>query len=298
MGLGSLLKKGNDPAPAKVAEPKPVEPVKLKPRRVIGLTQGVLAGSVIPLLRSTEKVEPMKPDDLVRASGLGKMCPREEVLCSKLGLARTVVRTEDNEWWFGMGTAIHHLFQSVLLGPRGLLLGHWRCVSCGAEFGGQGNRVAWYGHCCEDAEPILIEDYVVDTELGIHGHPDGEIVFPGLPRAVIDFKSANDRSFQRLSLEPDEAHVDQLMFYMHAMKMKVGVLLYINKHAQRFSQVLAEHWFEFDQEVFENGIVQKIKALREGLRRGVLPGRTCVSGDDWRAAECSCRAACFQADGT
>ncbi len=245
-----------------------------------------------------EKTYPMKPDDWIRVSHFPYMCPREEVICAREDIVRERRITEDNEWFFGVGHALHYLFQSRFLGPQGALLGMWMCMGCGKKYGGPGNmRTKHPGECdCGVHDFIIREDTVEDHELRIIGHYDGVIQIPGKePVAIVDFKSMNKFYFMRTKDRPVANHVLQLNLYMWLTGFRHGVLVYINKQELKLRDAIREFWIEYDERMIADA-QEKIQALKEGLDGGPMPTRICASRNAKRAVGCKTKARCFLSD--
>jgi hypothetical protein len=90
-------------------------------------------------LLTEEKKHPLDPDaDWIRASGVGKLCPREEVLAAHHNVVRVWRQEASLKLIFLVGTALHAGFQKEALSSVGanILRGRWRCDDCGTLYGG------------------------------------------------------------------------------------------------------------------------------------------------------------------
>lgn len=256
-------------------------------------------GSVVDFLNRklphVREKQPMKAGDWIRASDIPHLCPREEVLAARMQKVRESQVGANLEWWFGVGTAIHYLFQARFLGPQGVLLGMWMCLKCGRLYGGSGKeRIPCPEECfnCSHDRFFLREERVFNDEFLVDGHMDGVVVLPGAEEAVVDFKSCSASRFESLKKKPDANAVVQIQSYMWLSGIRRAVILYINKQEMIFENCLAEHWIEYDERVVAD-VQEKVRSIRKGLEGGPLPERICSRGNVKRAVECKCRNRCF-----
>lgn len=161
-------------------------------------------------------VPPREAGGTFRGSSIGYMCPRQEVLCSLGGHWRQDEIDPDLDFIFACGNGIHEALQQQLL--RGIIIGAWRCLGCGAEYGSMDNPIVEpkvctskrYNQETEELEPCpnhnYFEDVVtdwhlpgfaykeidlhLDSPIQLYSHPDG-IVWRGTddPPDEIDLKS-------------------------------------------------------------------------------------------------------------
>jgi hypothetical protein len=247
-------------------------------------------------IRREQEVLPLQPDSWIRASGIGWMCPREEVLCARHGVVRKEVVGPDTMWTYDVGTGMHWVMQNLVLGPRGLITGCWRCRACGAEQGGYEDHklLAYPEHCpaCED--PVLgfeyVEMRVADEELRVHGHVDG---FHPNGDDTWEFKTSNSYAMKAIKsgvIWP--AYVEQADTYMEMSDRKRTRMVFIDKDkttiAQAWHQVILprskSRW---------TAVRRKVLVLREGLSGGKLPGKVCATKTCNRAEGCSVVKQCF-----
>lgn len=91
-------------------------------------------------LRADRPILPLDPDgDWIRASGVGRLCPREEVLAARNpAIKRTWKQPANLTLTFSVGTGVHWSFQRDVFSDAGagILRGRWRCDECGALVGG------------------------------------------------------------------------------------------------------------------------------------------------------------------
>lgn len=240
-----------------------------------------------------EEVVPFRGDDwYIRASRIPRLCPREEVLVWRNQFPSLVKRTADNAWWFGLGTAFHYVFQTVLLGPQGVLHGLWRC-QCGWGTEERGPMPAECPKCGRKGRFLFVEEEVSSPDGRLVGHMDGILMLEGMPPAVIDFKTVQPYEFHKCSEVPNPDHVMQLQVYMMLAGLDNGVLLYINKHEGKMDAALAEHWIRRNEKQTE-AIQRLVAKVKEGIEGGVLPGGVCCTRDERRAKQCGLRDLCFR----
>jgi predicted nucleic acid-binding Zn-ribbon protein len=238
-------------------------------------------------LSRIDKIEPMNKESWIRASAFPKLCIREEVLCARNNIIRERPITIDNEWWFGVGSAMHYLFQTRLLGASGILLGKWRCLNCGKLT--DGSRVRMPKNCdvCGKDSFFLYEQKFEDLNLKLNGHIDGILSLPGKKETIIDFKTANGKRFLYAMKKPFDDHIKQLQIYMMLSGIKRGVILYINKQELSLKDALVEHWIDYDAEYVEK-VKNDIHKLRKCLSNPEeeLPESICKNKTEARRRKC------------
>lgn len=283
MGLGSIV------VQASAAE------VSLK--RLIQLT--LIDRRETPYLDSSKSL--LDEGGRLRVSLLADLCPREEVLAA---VHKTVRRQEvsgDLGTIFAHGAGLHWALQNRVLTPTGALIGVWRCVECAKQFGKlegdvrvSQSMVRRPRKCdcgCEDF--IYREQFFINEEYRIGGHPDGFLVLPGLPGlGVVEFKSINPKGAWEVKQMPNLGHVVQLQTYMWLTGLTWGRILYWDKAGIGLS-ALIEHMVERDEAAID-AIKATIKSIWDGIASGFLPSRLCATSDCPRAAKCPMRKQCFE----
>jgi len=244
-------------------------------------------------------------ETIFRASGISKICPREEVIAGLQGITRkqefgsmfvTAVR---------IGNDFHTWYQDEVLGRMGILYGRWKCrecehipeerngnkrytmhdvrecPSCGAENPApedRANKSLWE----------YVEDEYINEELGISGHKDGTIFHNGKFK-LFELKTSNQNYFNKFKKNgPPENYADQMQMYMEIFEHDEGILLYQNKNT--FGKAMME--LKRDQDRFKF-LVGKVEEFRTGMNTGILPERLCVKKDCPRAKECPVVEQCF-----
>ena len=252
-------------------------------------------------LEDTRKVSPRKPEDFVRISGLSKMCPREEVICSLEGLSREETIDPELNLIFIHGHALHWALQNLILGPLGVLLGAWRCQSCGklyrhSEEGVDDTESVSFTprpekcSCSEDANFIYHEQWLKNSEYRVSGHPDGFLMLPNRTGYGV-FEAKSIGQLWKVKNAPQLDHVIQVQCYMWLTGLQWSVILYWHKSGKGFDSFI-EHFVERDEDTITQ-IKSVLLDLQYGLKDGKLPKRICVN--DWcdKAKDCPVKTKCF-----
>lgn len=258
----------------------------------------------------------MCPGDFFRASGLGYVCPREEVLASRYEFVRQEHISPSLQITFDIGHAFHDLYRDSYFGPMGIWLGAWECLHCGWSTDDDGTseppvqgkysgRLAKMpAECGGCGAPFFVVDhasrtygtfkewYVQDEEFFINGHPDGWVAHNG--RMLTDLKSKSAKSFPTLrSVEP--AHVPQVLGYQRMCSDTNGAVWYMNKSPWGdASMFLRDFAVPYNEEAFRRLVAEPMEELQNGLSGGVLPDRICPAATCSRAKECQLNDVCWQ----
>lgn len=244
---------------------------------------------------------PLRPGDKVRASGLYKICPREEVLAARHQVMRTDDISADLHLIFGHGYAIHHYLQNELLPDLGVLLGSWRCTHCAKAHGRfkKGVPLEWClrprpRKCrrCSNRSFEYEEASLADDKLLITGHPDGFLVIPSYPGiGLLEAKTVSGRGAADVRFVPNVSHVLQAQVYMHMTGCKWTKILYWQKDVVGLSGLI-EHDIEYDSETIQNIQTTMLK-IQSGLLYDELPDRICGTPTCDRAKSCQLKDQCF-----
>jgi hypothetical protein len=248
-------------------------------------------------LGGTRIKPPMQPNDPIRASGIGWMCMREEVLRAKLLIPKETVNNANDDWTMGLGTALHYVLQNEILGPVGELIGDWRCLGCGQLM--EDTTMPSERHSCQKWESdgsgwfYVEKTFVMDPGgLNIRGHIDG--IHPS--GDVWEFKSANPYAMKNIRqgvIYP--AYVDQVHVYMAAVKAVQTRFMFIDKGGAGMKSIFPVV-VKYDPSIWDD-IEKRVVQLREGLSGGKLPQRICANRECSRAKGCPVVAECFAATG-
>jgi hypothetical protein len=282
-----------------------------------------VGGSVVELinsaLREDRRKHPLREDDWIRASSIGGMCPREEVLCAKHGVVREDVVEGPAGLNFEMGNAVHWLFQNRALAPTGKIIGSWRCTYCGEVYGSRATKLVPRPDLCvrcgaiADDPPrsggrpnldvsgqafLYVEEWIGNEEFKIGGSPDGQMVFGDTSSyriediTLLEFKSTNERNYVKYKDAPDFMHVIQAQIYLWLTGYKRAKIIYLNKNG-RGTDGISEHDIDFDPEVIEK-VKSAIREIRDGIASGQAPPRViCATSTCPRAMACQVRHLCF-----
>lgn len=94
----------------------------------------------------------------------------------------------------------------------------------------------------------------------VYEGPDNDVI-------IVELKSISDSGFKYIERTgPKQAHVMQLMLYMHITGIKQGLILYENKNDQR----MKEFFIGYDPEMAEK-IMNKIRLANKHVDEGTLP---------------------------
>ena len=267
---------------------------------------------------------PKKPGDCVRASEMGYMCVREEVLAFKFEIIRQEHLQQTLQITFDIGDAFHELFRNEYFGPMGEWGGAWECLHCGWDTDqagmsespmvshgvvSPGRLVRMPFECGGCRAPFVRpskyegamtlygrfkEWLIVDSVLRLDGHPDGWSLIPGSKRRVTDLKSHSAAGFSNRS-SPESEHVLQVTAYEHLCGDKEGAIWYINKSPWGDSpSFIRDFDIMFDRGFFKKTVVKQCDTLQNGLAGGPLADRICVSKDCPRAKKCQLSDFCFE----
>lgn len=295
--------------------------------------QGV-GGWLFERIGSVEPVYPMKPDDIIRASSVGSLCPRLETLCAKHDIVRKREIKPDLRWTFDVGTLTHHLYRDWYLGPAGMYRGSWKCLRCG--WNTDGTRVDERGYplqsfcpfpphpsrksirlvkmpeSCggcgaprEDREgykTIVFREWQLrNDEYGISGHTDGWRFDTNRRELLLqEIKSAAPSSFAYTSLNgPYPENKRQFQMYLWLTGFKAGEIVYINKAGKNdkgdpWDGFVKTHFLRFDRPWFKAAVLDQIKLLRECLQKGIVAEGHCSSPASKRARWCQHKELCFK----
>jgi len=269
-------------------------------------------------LESKRKVVPLEAKDWLRCSSLERMCPREEILASRLKVDRDDTIHPDLQLAFDLGHGMHWAFQNRIAPKLGIIRGKWRCLRCGVAVGGSPDESMWFGAdydklvktsvarptacgnpTCAEAprdedtgDFEYVEQYFGNEVYRIGGHPDAFLEMEdGDGLGLGELKSCSERRFKEIKDCPDFGHVIQMQTYMWLTGLKWGMLLYWCKAL--FREPLVEHCVERDDETIEK-IKEMIKDVWDGVETGYLPERICSSADCTRAEKCELSKPCFE----
>lgn len=262
---------------------------------------------------------PMRPESWLRTSSIGGVCPRQEVLASRLDIVRREGINPDLGMVFAMGHALHWGMQNIVMPATGRFVGTWRCTWCGEVYGSMKEGMKPRPDSCircaaiEGDVPrvngrpdygvrasafVFIEEWIGDYEYMIGGHPDGYFVdgdpndFKPEDVIVLEFKSCSENNYAKYKKAPDFMHVIQAQVYLWLTGFRRGKIIYVNK-GKFGMEGIVEHDITYDEETI-NRVKVAIKQIRDGLEGGDVPERVaCEDSNCPRARSCAVSKACF-----
>ncbi len=107
-------------------------------------------------------------------------------------------------------------------------------------------------------------------------------------RVLIEVKSIRSLKYRD---EPMQRHLIQLQFYMHAIGIHDGMLLYIEKNT------LQTKWFDlrYDKKIVDNAI-KRFKRLHKALTSNKIPAAEAkIAGEEWMCRYCPYAEECGEA---
>jgi hypothetical protein len=188
---------------------------------------------------------PRKPG--IHPSQMGGTCLLK-VYNELLGLPQKVVHDAKLLLIFGVGTAVHEMFQ---------------------RYGKQG---AWGPYYLPE---VNIGDYPAAKELLIEGHCDADniLVLDENPDAPIfevgvvhEYKTINNNGFDSLKGRPKPQHKQQAVIYSACLNRPIVAYLYLNKD----NSTLADFPVPFDQQLWDS-IKNKAKTILEHYKTKTPP---------------------------
>lgn len=251
-----------------------------------------------------EVVPPQDPSfPYLRASGLASVCPRREVLCTRLVRPRLRVHDADEIANYDVGSGMHWAMQNLILPALGILRGAWLCLSCCRTHGawtGEGYphkaAIARPGSCpaCGGGE-FLYREYMVSSPVyGTGGHMDGILVLPGsADPGLFELKSISQAGSRLVKDVPKADHVLQAQAYMWMAGLRWAKILYWVKGVYSLEKNLIEHHVDASQEAVDR-LKEMLSSVQAGFPEGSpLPDRVCVHRGCTQAQECPVLTECF-----
>lgn len=261
--------------------------------------------------RRVNIVQPMKSDDWVKVHSFGRLCPREEAICSKFNIVRREEIDPRLLFTFNMGSALGDMIRDSWLGPAQYLMGTWKCKQCGVEFGKAANpkseRILMPNKCevCDSSESwgfTYIEEDLADNRHGIVGHPDAFLNIDG-EYYIGEIKTARSMGYTKVQKgsgrhdSVDSTYLLQLRIYLWLSGYDKGVFIFINKDATpslKQDNYLTCIPVEHDQKIIDERVINWIDVLRDSIALEEIPERQiCTKPTDRRAKDCSVANRCF-----
>lgn len=209
-------------------------------------------------------VDRPRPGGRLSPSAIGG-CKRQAVL-SFTGVDGQKKIDTDLELIFEDGNWRHHKWQALMLDMQRVLgRKHFRVVS--------------------------FESRAVYEGLYIAGHLDVHVIIKGV-HYIIDIKGINSFGFKRVCIQdrkPMPHHIDQLIAYMKAKKVRRGIILYDCKDNQDYRSFL----FTFDKQVWRE-VVEWCDSVISSMENRRLPAKhhDCHNGQ-FKYGRCAYKHLCF-----
>jgi len=206
---------------------------------------------------------------------------------------------------FMLGNAIHHLYQTNVLGPMGVLWGRWvnlEKIVISPDGRGRPTIDMEQSEVHEGFMPepqvfmfdglrkwMHVEFSVWSEEYNIGGHTDGILKIDEWPDAILEVKSANERSFNYRT-EPMGYHISQANLYMECEKLEHALVLYVDKNRP----MEKDFWITKDQQVLKPMLEACDKANKGIKREELTPMLTeCKRSNSARCRKCPAAKACL-----
>lgn len=171
------------------------------------------------------------------ASSLFSTCGRRRILDRLFKASGELIEedyTASNTLTFGIGHALHDLWQNEYLGKSGLMFGLWDCYGCGTQH--EGVKPPVCPKCSSDK--LFHAEYGIHIpEMNLYGHCDGVVINPDEPKHyVFEFKTKSSSQYSKLS-SPQIDHVWQVHCYMKGVRDKGlqiegAIVVYVDKGKQ------------------------------------------------------------------
>lgn len=264
------------------------------------------------------------------ASGVYSICDRQYILQKMTGKALYEYIEPGLRLKFIYGSNLHRMIQDDLLGPTGILLGMWKCSSCG-YFDNKINNVernyiTYPGPCqCGDTrwhyvEPkmeIAIPGITYSEEWRIVGATDGlttreEVIdiktikgdkIDGLEKAwesifdVDDFGVYDDTP--SWDIKSARKYYVQIQLYMYGFNKQKGIIYYIPKTTaddlNTWVQILVERNDKVVKDIFRKiKNLHKLSTECEDVSKKIkLPAKVCKTQYSYTARDCGLCKECF-----
>lgn len=249
-----------------------------------------------------ERDEPyLTRDRWIRCSKLGYLCPREEAIASIHKIIRKDEANTDLSLVFATGTALHECLQNLILPKINVLLGEWVCLGCREIFGGlQDNKPIWEclvprpKQCdCGSSEFRYKEQFFLDEEYRIGGHPDGFLQLPDKEGiGLLEIKSVSPEGSFTARRAPFKKHILQVQTYLWLTGLPWASILYWNK-GENSINCFIEHEILRDEQIIDT-IKETAREIWDAIDSRILPEREiCATINSPRARTCQVRDICF-----
>lgn len=134
------------------------------------------------------------------------------------------------EFQYEIGQAIHEAYQNRILGPSGIIFGHWRCP-CG-HLGGPSIMPHKCSECEGSWHNLRYEETKITFKVAgvdFHGNVDGLWLDPvSNILYVLEFKTVSKSKYEALR-RPIFEHVIQVHGYMRALELPKAIIIYVDR---------------------------------------------------------------------
>lgn len=255
--------------------------------------------------KRVDVVQPMKSDDLIKVHSFGRLCPREEAICSKLNIVREREIDQKLLFTFNMGSCLGDMIRDDWLGPAHYLIGSWKCKQCSDTVGKaahEGASRVFMPDCCKCGSEkfTYIEETVSNSRYGISGHPDSFLIF-NEKYYIGEIKTARSIGYNKIRNKThesvDSTYLLQLRIYLWLTGYNDGMFIFINKDAS--PSLKHDHYLtcipvKHDQKIINERVIRWIEILRENIELQKIPKREiCSKPTDRRAKDCGVANRCF-----
>ena len=228
-----------------------------------------------------------------RASKFYYMCPMEEAICYHEKIKRYDILDGKTNMLFQTGHDFHYKIQKALA-DKGVLLGNWRCSSCGLFISDIVPMPSVCPTCNKSGVEVMeyVEVVLFIEKLRVGGHCDG--ILPD--NSILEIKTTNERSFNNFIWNgiPD-SYKCQANIYMSCYNTDTVLFLPIHKNDEDM-RIFEYH---YDEKIFK-GIVEKAIVAVNGILEGhnsidkYKVARVCDSASCSRAKSCKAASICFR----
>jgi hypothetical protein len=271
-----------------------------------GLDDSLIKKALKEQYHVVEDIPFLKPNSWMRSSKFPTVCPREEVICTRIKKKREWKISTDLKLIFDHGHALHARLQDHILPDIGVLRGKWICNGCGTMQGGpvpddDSPVSSWAIARPDECEScgVLGTDFrfhevkFYNDEHRISGHNDGFLEIDPLPGlGVLEGKSI--KPGWQIQNTPKLEHAIQLQTYLWLTDLQWGIILYWIKGENGLG-ALVEHFVERDEETID-GIKATLKSIWTGVNGGAYPDRICPDNKCPRAKACPVVKECFSSE--
>lgn len=257
-------------------------------------------------------IEEFRKDEVIRASGLWRICAREFVLRNSLPLpdSRYVPNNMSMQLRMNVGSYLHAFFQNEVFGPAGILYGSWIPWVLRNDIELNKGEIV-EGFYPSDGKWFFIEEELYDPITKVRGHSDGmisvsrclaaikgetvlRVLAPDEKLDLWELKTTDDSILRKIKdqgLEAiDDSYKCQATWYQRMKGVDRTLFVYIDRKYFGI-QVLI---YKGEQRFIDLGL-EKAASIWHGIEKKVLPARCadCPFDGAKRAKACMYKTICF-----